>query len=192
MPSLVSGSTSLMWVILRLPSLNRLVCTTTSIALPIWLLCWTLSARCVWRGTPYPPIAIAPAARPDAYPVVSGFYPWLPGKASGLRVGDGLVRVGGADLRGRGPVDLVMLVPEEAGTARSITVLYERAGERHEAALPLGSLTAVWPSLPTSLIFVVTSVLLLVRARPTTRLVRTTSLMMLALGITLAANVLEP
>ena len=85
-----------------------------------------------------------------------------------------------------------MLVPEEAGTARSITVLYERAGERHEAALPLGSLTAVWPSLPTSLIFVVTSVLLLVRARPTTRLVRTTSLMMLALGITLAANVLEP
>jgi hypothetical protein len=161
-----------------------------AIGLSIWLVCWTLSFRCVVRGTPYPAIAIARTAR-DAYPVVSGFYPWLPGEASGLRVGDVLVRLGHADLRGLRPVDLVMLVPEEAH-GESVPVVYERSGERRATALPLGSLTALWPSLPSSLVFVVACVLLFVRARPTTPLVRATAFTMLAAGIYLGSNVLEP
>jgi class 3 adenylate cyclase len=162
-----------------------------AIGLAVWAIFWTLSARCVLRGTPYPAIAVGPTAR-DAYPVVSGFYPWLPGEASGLRVGDRLVQLGGADVRGVGPIELVMLVPEQAPGAASVAVVYERGGERRETALPLGSLTALWPSLPGSLLFVLTGSLLLVRARPTTRFVRATAVMMLVSGIFLGTNVLEP
>jgi class 3 adenylate cyclase len=162
-----------------------------AIGLPVWAIFWTLSARCVLLGTPYPAIAVGPTA-PDAYPVVSGFYPWLPGEASGLRVGDRVVRLGGADMRGVGPMGLVMLVPERARGATSVAVVYERAGERRESALPLGSLTALWPSLPGSLLFVLTGSLLLVRARPATRLVRAIAAMMLVSGIFLGTNALEP
>ena len=176
----------------RTPRLELRDKVTLAIGLSIWLLCWVASLRCVVRGTRYPGITVAPAPGPDAYPAVNGFYPWLSGEASGLRVGDRLVRLGRTDLRGIGPVGFVSLVPEEAGAADSVPVVFERAGERRETAVPLGSLTQTWPSLPSSLVFVVAAVGLLVRARAPTRLVRAAALTMLATGIYLGSNVLEP
>jgi class 3 adenylate cyclase len=159
--------------------------------LAVWLVCWILSARSIVRGSRYLPLMTAPVGS-DAYPVVTGFLPWLPGEASGIRVGDRLLRIRDRDLRGIGPVDLVALVVELAGRAERVSVVFEHAGEQHETALPLGSMAILWPSLPTSLVFVVTGVLLLVRARPPTQAVRATAVSLLTAALYLGVNFIEP
>ena len=89
----------------------------------------------------------------------------MDGQASGLRVGDRLLRVGEADLRGVGPLGFFLRFSEQAGSGRRVQVLFERDGELGEVSLPAGSLAILWPLLPVSLGFALVGVLGLVRAR---------------------------
>ncbi len=77
-----------------------------------------------------------------------------------------LLRLGDADLRGVGPVAFVGLVGDEAGRSRRVPVVFERAGERREASLPLAFARFFLPFLAVSLAFAFTAVVLLLRAGP--------------------------
>jgi hypothetical protein len=160
--------------------------------LPVWLVCWGLTARSIGGGSGYPGVTVTPAHGPDAYPVVMGFLPWVSAEPFGIRVGDPLIRLGQEDLRGGGHRGVFVLLTRPAPGARRAPVVFEHAGERRETVVPLGSIAEAWPTLPGSLAFVVVAVLLLVRARPPTRVTRATAASFLATGLYLAADFIEP
>jgi class 3 adenylate cyclase len=160
--------------------------------LALWLACWGLSARSILGGSRFPALTTGPPDRPDAYPVVTGFLPWLSGETSGIRVGDRLLRVGGVDVRGVQPVALVGLVADTARRTGDVDVVVERASERRETTLPVGSMAVLWPSLPSSLAFALTGVLLFVRARPPKPVVRAAALSLSVAGLYLGVNFIEP
>jgi class 3 adenylate cyclase len=160
--------------------------------LVLWLVCWGLSARSIIGGARYPALITGRPEHADAYPVVTGFLSWLPGETAGIVVGDRLVRVGGADLRGVTPVGLVPIVVDAARGRHEVPVVFNHDGAEHETSLPVGSMAVLWPSLPSSLAFVLTGVLLLVRARPPTPSTRAVALTLLVNGFTLAVNFIEP
>jgi len=155
--------------------------------LAVWLVMIGLEVRAVARGTAYSPLTVAAAAEPGGYPVIVEFFPWLEAEKSGLQIGDRLIALGGADLKGLGPLGFYVLVPAEAGNARSIGVVFERNGERHRAVIPLGSLRELWPAIPASIAFVATAVLLLVKASPVEK-TRPGFLALMLLGIYLGTQ----
>jgi class 3 adenylate cyclase len=98
------------------------------------------------------------------YPTLRGFWPGTGAEDSGLIVGDRLVRVGAADLRGVGPIGFVARVYEEVRPALRVSVSFVRAGEPGEAWLRLDPVIFPWRIFPFILGFAVTGVLAFLRA----------------------------
>jgi len=138
------------------------------ILVPLWVVCFALGVKTqiddIWSVG----IGLSRASA-DSYPVLTGGFdpahPTDPLEAAGLRVGDRLIRVGGADLRGVGSIGFGARSIRKGES--SVTVLYEREGERREASLPLKSNSVFRPWLVTSLAFAASALFLLLRARPT-------------------------
>jgi hypothetical protein len=147
----------------RLRPIDRVL---LAVLVPTWVFFFGLSAASQFRHPGYTSVFVASPAEADDYPMLTGFRPWLPGRDSGLRIGDRLLRVGDADLQGVGPYGFYVRVAEQDARERQLPVVFERAGERGETSLPVGSYAIFWPFLVPALAFAVTAWLLLFRARP--------------------------
>lgn len=134
--------------------------------LAIWVLFFGLSVASQFRHPGYTSVFVASPADPNGYPTLTSFRPWLQGRQSGLRIGDRLLQIGDADLRGLGPYSFYVRVAGQNARDRQLPVVFERAGVRGETSLPVGSYAIFWPFLPPSLAFAVATWLLLFRARP--------------------------
>ncbi len=146
----------------RLTWLDRLLLLTL---VPLWGVCFGLSLKSALLNTPFSPIYVSAAQDARGYPRVAGFERWLGGGESGLRVGDRLIEMGRADLRGVGAIGFSVQLAEQTGPDRTVAVVFERAGERRRISLPVASYSFAWPFLPASLGFLLTSLVLLVRVR---------------------------
>ena len=107
----------------------------------------------------------------ESYPALTGefglAYPWDPLEQAGLRAGDLLVRVGGADLRGVGTLGLIGHAREASGRDPSVPLVYESNGERRESSLAPSPVSTFRPWLAASFAFAASALFLLLRARPT-------------------------
>jgi len=130
----------------------------------LWLLCFALQFQTVVRGQAFSSVNVAAPATPDDYPSVTGLVPYVGAEESGLLVGDRLLRVGEADLRGVSPLGVWLSAAEEGGTNTSVRVVFERGSERRTTDLPLGSAVLFWSFLPLSVVFVATASLLYLRS----------------------------
>jgi len=136
-----------------------------AVLIPIWVVCFALSAREVLRGGPYQtPIVVQPGEGADGYPVVARHRPGAPAPSDGAQVGDRLVRIGGVDLRGAMPWTVYAQLFAQASGA-SVPIALERDGRPIAATLHLLSeADHAWQELAVALAFVVTAVLILLRA----------------------------
>src|SRR2546427_9043758 len=101
------------------------------VLLPVWGAALVLHVRQISRGRlAWVGVFVAAPATRTEHPTVRGFWPGTDGAASGLQVGDRLVRAGGADLRGIGPGGVVARAASEAGGAPRGPVVYERDRRR--------------------------------------------------------------
>jgi class 3 adenylate cyclase len=138
------------------------------ILVPLWVVCFGLSVKTQIDGTRgmWVELSLADA---QSYPVLTGrvtpYYASNPLDAAGLRAGDRLIRMGAEDLRGVGTLGLWGRSAEARDPEAPI--LYERDGERRETSLPLVSHAAYRPWLAGSLAFVVCTLFILLRGRPT-------------------------
>jgi class 3 adenylate cyclase len=153
---------------------------------PIWIVCFGLSMRSALRGTAFSSVYVSRPESVDDYPGVAGFKPWLKGAASGLQVGDRLLRLGNADLHGVGPLAFYTRVAQEAGREKRLPVLFERGGQRDTTVLPLGSHTIYGPRLAVSAAFALTGIFLLLRSSPQS-MARAVFLAMMSVAIELGA-----
>lgn len=158
--------------------------------LPLWLVFFCAMFRAVWVEAPYSPARLQFSTSSDDYPVVLSVVPWLQA-TSALRDGDRLLRAGDSDLRGVGQIGLEQLLPAVTGRSHSVDVSFERTGKRQAAALRLGSVRDFWWKLPTSFVFAVTGLLLLVRGTPAP-LVRLCFVASVLMGINLVTLFPEP
>lgn len=132
---------------------------------PLWLGCFTLHVHEVLRGRlAWVPIVVSSPEQPESYPVVRAFWPGTGAEASGLMIGDQLVRLGDTDLRGVGPIGFVARAYEETDPELRIRVSFIQAGEHHETSLNLIPVAFPWRILLLALGCAVTAVLVLLRA----------------------------
>ena len=140
------------------------------ILVPLWIVCFALAVRTQieGRGLVHVGLSVEDA---ESYPALTGEYNPIhssdPLEKAGLRAGDRLVRMGGADLRGVGSFGFYARSPEEGGRGLSVPVVYERDGERRETSLALVPYSVLRPWLAASLAFAASALFLLLRARPT-------------------------
>src|SRR3989442_4321220 len=134
--------------------------------LPRWLTAFTLHVRQVARGRlAWVGVFVASAER-DVFPTVTGLWPGDGAQHSSLEVGDRLLRLGDADLRGVGPVGFFALAHEQLARERpepAVPVVYEHAGERRQTYLPFVPLGVPWRMIPLTSAFVLTGALVLLR-----------------------------
>jgi class 3 adenylate cyclase len=154
--------------------------------LALWVVCAGLhvkqvaSGQLAWVGV----YVAAPPGR-EGYPTVRGFWPGADGVAPGaLEVGDRLLSVGGADLRGVGPFGFVARVYATAAERRDLRVpaVYERGGAAGDATIGLVPVAFPWRMLPLTCTLVLTGVLVVVR-QPRTRIARAFFLVAIAYGL---------
>lgn len=145
--------------------LPRIDAALLAILTPLWILCFVLYLNKVVDGqlARVPVFVLAPE-NADGNPAVRGFWPGTGAEASGLAVGDQLIRVGAADLRGVGPIGFVARVYEEATPDLRVPISFVRAGERGELFLALNRFTFPSRTVPLTLGFAVAAVLILLRA----------------------------
>ncbi len=140
------------------------------ILVPLWAVWFALGVKMqiTVGGAAHLGLSLADA---ESYPALTGefgfLYPWNPLEQAGLRPGDLLVRVGGADLRGVGTPGFIGRAREESGRNLRVGVVYERDGERRETSLALAPVSIYRPLLATSFAFAASALFLLLRARPT-------------------------
>ena len=148
----------------RLSPLNKTLLLTL---VPLWAICVVLCIKSAVYRTGFSPVYVTAPVDAKGYPSLAGFKDWLDGEQSGLRVGDRLLRVGDSDLQAVGSLGFWVRLTHEAGSARVVPVVFERAGIRAEALLPVSPLaTYIRPLLPVSLVFGLAGTFLLLRARP--------------------------
>ena len=154
--------------------------------LPLWVACAVLhvkqvaSGQLAWVG-----VYVSAAPELDGFPTVRGFWPGADSNASGgLAVGDRLLRVGAADLRGVGPFGFVARAYEVTAERRDLSVplVYERDGTSGSAQIELIPVAFPWRMLPLTFTLVVTGALVLAR-RPGTRVGRAFFLLAIAYGL---------
>lgn len=115
------------------------------------------------------PLFVQSPENSEAYPVLVGFWPGTGAEQSGLVIGDQLLRLGTADLRGVSSLGFTARVYEEATTDLRVSVTFLRAGQSGEALLSLDPVVFPWRTVPLIVGFFVTGVLTFVRmpgARP--------------------------
>src|SRR5581483_7236062 len=145
----------------RLPTLDVVL---LAIFVPLWLGCFALHVREVVRGRlAWVPVIVSQPGTTEEYPTVREFWPGTEGQTAGLVVGDQLVRVGEADLRGVGPVGFVAHAYEQANAKLRVPISFMRAGRQYESFLSLTPVAVPWRTLLLALGFAVTAVLVLLR-----------------------------
>jgi hypothetical protein len=126
------------------------------ILVPLWAVCFGLAVKTQIEGGGSANLGLS-LADAESYPALTGefgrMHPVNPLEMAGLRPGDLLVRVGGADLRGVGTLGFAIRSNEEAGRDLRVAVVYERAGERHETSLALFPFSLWRPWMATSVAF---------------------------------------
>src|SRR5262249_30714400 len=132
----------------------------------LWGVCFALNLRAVVRGSGFPPMRVTAPATSDGYPVVSSFLPWVAVAAPEIQVGDRVVRIGSADLRGSGPLTFFARFAEKAESGEPVPLEIERAGTRTTTLAPPVPVSRFAALLATSAIFAGVAVLLVLRARP--------------------------
>lgn len=151
--------------------------------LPLWVACVVLHVkqvvndRLAWVGV----YVFAPAASDD-FPSVRGFWPGVDATATGLSVGDKLLRVGSADLQGVGPFGFVARVYEQADAELRVPVIYARGSVTGQTAVRLIPVAYPWRMLPVTLTVVLTAALVLAR-QPGTAVARSFFLLAIAYGL---------
>ena len=140
------------------------------ILVPIWVVCFALGVKTQVDGGGIVLLGLS-VEDAESYPALTGefglAYPSSPFEKAGLRAGDLLVRVGEADLRGVGTLDLIGYAREASGRDPSVPVVYERDGERHETSLAVSPVSTFRPLLAISFSFAASALFLLFRAKPT-------------------------
>ena len=81
----------------RLLPIDRVVLL---LAVPVWVLCFSLSVKSTFSGTALALIQVESPAIPNDYPTVIGELAFYYGPPTELRPGDRLQRLGQRDLRG--------------------------------------------------------------------------------------------
>ena len=134
--------------------------------LPLWLLCLALHVyqathdRVAWSDW-----LVSPPQHPDDYPTLRSFAPMFGGEPGDLRVGDQLIRIGEADLRGVGRLGYFARALEQSDDQLRVTVRFVRAGEPGEATMRLTPMPVPWWwVLPFPLATAAIGVLVLIRA----------------------------
>jgi class 3 adenylate cyclase len=147
--------------------------------LPIWAFWFALYLNNLARGRiAVMPISVSAPQKPDNYPTVLGFWdvPW-----GGLQVGDRLIRIGQSDLKGVWPLGFFGRTSKQADAALNVSLVFLRAGRRHNALLPLSPTPFPWVPAVIAISFVGTGLLLLLR-KPNSRLTRGAFLMAMTLS----------
>jgi class 3 adenylate cyclase len=152
----------------------------------LWVICAALHVRQVVSGqlawvSVY---ATAPDAG-DEFPTVRGFWPGATADVSGaLAVGDRLLAVGDADLRGVGPFGFAARVHAAAADrdALRVPITYEHGGAIDHTAIELVPVAFPWRLLPLACALVMTNALLFAR-RPDSRVARAFFLLAIAYGL---------
>jgi hypothetical protein len=126
---------------------------------PLWVACCVLYVHVSARGRlAWAPLAVRAPKSPEAYPTVREFLPGAAAEQSDLVVGDQLVRLGKADLRGVGPFGFVARAYEEVGPDLRVPVTFARSGTQGKTFLRLLPVASPWLFLPLTLSFVMVGV----------------------------------
>lgn len=132
-----------------------------------WAACAVLHVRQVAPGR-LAWVGVYAAAPVDSrgYPAVRGFWPGTaPAATGGLEPGDRLVRVGGDDLRGVGPVGFAARAWAAADSTLRVPVAYERDGLPRRTTIELVRVPHPWRMLPLACGLVATGALVVARRR---------------------------
>lgn len=149
----------------RLEAVDRLL---LAILVPLWCVTVALHVREIQRtGSAQVPVFAAPDFGSDGHPTVGGFRLERDSAGTGLEIGDRLLRVGDADLRGAGYFGFDALAFDQAGTSLETTLIFERDGIERQTVLTLRPSESPWARIPFSLSFALLGILVLLRAPPT-------------------------
>src|SRR5262245_24594577 len=135
------------------------------VLVPLWGLCFVLYLDDLARGRlAWVPLAVAAPERPDGHPSVRGVTVLALGWDAGdFRIGDRLLRLGSADLRGVGQIGFIVRAYEEAGPEHRVPVALMRDSRPVETWFDLRPLGFGWRFSVLTLPFVVTAVLIVFR-----------------------------
>jgi hypothetical protein len=139
---------------------------------PIWVFWFALYLSNLAHGrVANIPLDVSVPQRPNDYPTLIGFWDGVPreGPWQGLEVGDRLLKVGRADLRGVWPVGFHARVYRETDTSLRLPLSYMRAGQHYETLLLLKRDPFPWVWAVINVVFVGFAILLILR-RPNSRL----------------------
>lgn len=154
--------------------------------LALWVACTALHVKQLASGQlAWVSVYVAAPPDGDGFPTVRGFWPGATRAAHGtLAVGDRLLNVGGADLRGVGPFGFVARTYAAAADRRDlrIPIAFESRGFARQTTIHLLPVAFPWRMLPLACTVVVTAALVLVR-RPGTRVARAFFLLAIAYGL---------
>jgi hypothetical protein len=145
--------------------------TLLAIFVPLWLFCFALywSDIVNFRLARIPLLVHAPASTED-YPTIQAFWPGTGAEHLGFAIGDRLIRVGEADLRGVGPFGFTARMYEQAVHLQT-PVVFSRDGVTDTRLVMLHPFAFPWRTLFLTLGFAVTAVVVLIR-RPGVRVAR--------------------
>jgi hypothetical protein len=138
---------------------------------PLWLFCFALYSFTIAnaRLARIPLLVQAPASAED-YPTIQAFSPGTEAEHVGLALGDRLIRVGEADLRGVGSFGFIARMYEQVSDLQT-SVVFSRDGVTDTRLVTLHRHAFPWRTLFLSLGFAVTSIAVLIR-RPGVRVAR--------------------
>jgi hypothetical protein len=129
------------------------------VLVPLWVACFALYVNVVAHGRlAWVPVSVRAPENAESYPTVREFLPGTRAESAGLVIGDQLVRLGEADLRGVGPFGFVARAYEEVGPGLQAPVAFVRAGEHGESSLSLIPVASPWLFLPLTLSFAIAGV----------------------------------
>jgi len=146
---------------------------------PIWAFWFALYLNNLARGRVAAiPLHVSAPQGPDDYPILLGFWDVPLG---GLQVGDRLLKVGQADLRGVWPVGFAARAHMQTDASLHLPLIFIRAGLRHQTLLSLRADPFPWVWAVINVSFVGFAILLILR-RPNSRLIHATFLMMMVVS----------
>ncbi|MBW2293334.1 MAG: hypothetical protein JRG94_13630, partial [Deltaproteobacteria bacterium] len=153
----------------RLAPLDKML---VLILVPLWVVCFALGVRSEFRGGAVAMVGLS-VEDSESYPALTGDFAVsahpsdLLAKA-GLRVGDRLIRVGDADLKGVGSLNFAGYTLEESGRDLSVPLVFEREGARFETSLGVAPVSRfLRPFLTASFALAASALFLLLRGPPT-------------------------
>lgn len=154
--------------------------------LGLWFACTALHVKQLAGGDlAWVSVYVAAPPTADGYPTVRGFWPGATRAAHGtLAVGDRVLRVDGADLRGVGPFGFVARTYAAAAQRRDlrVPVRFESRGFERQTTIHLVRVAFPWRMMPLACTLVLTAALVLLR-RPGARIARAFFLLAVAYGL---------